>query len=168
MASCLAPPGCGGDGESDGPPRCEGPRRVVFDSVPNGPPLGVDVDGVTITRTCGQVEVARVEGVAELQLVGGCASFVLVDCVADDVHLVFDDTQGDITFSLLASAFGGKPFRSVESSSLSTTTEDGWLAADLGRTEEDPPIARADASGGVSGGTVAIAVAIRELTFDVR
>lgn len=167
VGSLLSLTACGADeqGYPTEPP-CDPPRRVVFDSLPNGPPVEAEVDGVEITGTCGEVEIARQDGSAVLLLVGGCASFAPVGCVADEIHVVFDDREGPITFSLLTSRFGGDPFFTTTSSSITTVQEgDGWVAGDLARDEGDPPIARADLSGGKGGGAGASGVAVRELVF---
>ena len=147
-------------------PPCDTERRVVFDSLPNGPPVEAEVDGVEVTGTCGEVEVARQGGSAVLLLVGGCASFVPVDCVADEVHVVFDDSQGDLTLALLASPYGGEPFFTTTSSSIVTVPQKGgFVAGDLARASGDPPIARTDLSGGIGGSSGASSVAIREVVF---
>lgn len=128
--------------------------------------MDAEVDGVEVTGTCGEVAVARQGGLAVLLLVGGCASFVPVDCVADEVHVVFDDSEGPLTFALLASPYGGEPFFTTTSSSIVTVPqEDGFMAGDLVRAEDDPPIGRADLSGGLGGGDGASGVAILELVF---
>ena len=158
IAALLQLSACGQEEDSSGVPPCDTQRRAVFDSLPNGPPVEAEVDGVEVTGTCGDVEVARQDGSAVLLLVG--------DCVADEVHVVFDDPKGTLTLALLASRYGGEPFFTTTSSSLDTEPkEDGFEAGELARAEDDPRIARADVSGGVGGGAGASSVAIREVVF---
>lgn len=167
VGSLLQLSACGeGDQGFPSIPPCDTQRRVVFDSLPNGPPVEAEVDGVKITGKFGEVDIARQDGSAVLLLVGGCASFVPIDCVADKIHVVFDDSQAPLTLALLASPYGGDPFFTTTSSSIVTVPqEDGFVTGNLARAEEDPPIARADLSGGTGGGAGALSVAIRELVF---
>jgi len=166
LAAGLVLPGCGGEEGLPGLERCDGERRVTFESMPTGAVMETDLPGgVMVFRTCGDVEIQREEGgTAAILFVGGCAAFV-PDCGADEVEVTFDGSQAPLTVALLPSEFGGEPFASVSTSSLSPIPVDAdYERAVVSRSKEHPLIARADLSGGQSGDG-AVSVALREIAF---
>ena len=164
LVSGLTLPGCADEG-SPGPNRCDPERRATFDSLPSGPLMETELEGVRIYRTCGDVEVQRAAAQpAAILFIGGCAAFV-PDCAADEIEVVFDDSQGALTVALLPSEFGGEPFVSVSTTSLSIVPVDAdYDRAVVARGEEDPLVARIDLRGGM-GGDGAVSVALREIAF---
>jgi hypothetical protein len=146
-------------------PPCDTERRVTFDTLPSGPLVDSEIDGVrTFSTGVGAVEVQHDGDQAALIFVQGAAAFV-PDCLADEVELVLDDSQGPLQVALLESPYGGDAFLTVSTEQLSTTPVDAdYKRAVVERGAADPKVARADLAGG-SAGTEVAGVALREVAF---
>jgi len=165
VAAVVLWAGCGGEEGFDSLPDCEAERRASFGGLPAGPLSEASVDGLRLLPLGGSVEVQHGSGGAVLLFVGGGVAFIS-DCLADQVEIVFDRSQGALMVSLFPSEYGGELIVSASTNSLPLVPVDAdWDRATLSRGEDSPRVARADISGGAVEPTVATSVVLREIAF---